>query len=109
VSRTFDARITARMRAGGMRGLEKAARAILEESQKIVPVETGTLKRSGFVEVQGDRVAVGYTDRKATAAHENMKVRYDNGKRAKFLEEPLNASSSLVAGSVAKEIKVETS
>lgn len=107
--RIFDARITARMHVAGMRGLEAAARKILEESQPLVPVATGALKRSGFVERERDQVAVGYNDPKATAAHENTRVRHENGQQAKYLEQPLTQSTGVIADSIAREIRVETS
>lgn len=110
MSRVFDGRVTARISAAGMRGLERAARSILEQSQRVVPRDTGHLQRSGFVRRENDTtVAVGYDDPKATAAHENTRARHTGGRQAKFLEQPLNANRALVADSVVRDIRVETS
>lgn len=68
------------------RAMREAADSVMDDSDRRVPYLTGRLKRSRRVVVKDGRAAFGYSDRKARAAHENTRVRYRNGKSAKFLE-----------------------
>lgn len=92
------------------RSLMRSADRILAASQKEVPVATGDLRDSGFVEALPDgRVAVGYTDAKAAAAHENMHVEYADGRKAKFLEDPINAHRRAVVAALQRDVGSELS
>lgn len=70
---------------------------VLAFSQKIVPVDTGALKSSGFVEeprVRGGVIEcrVGYGGPAAGYAldvHENLEMKHDSGEEPKFLEKGL--------------------
>lgn len=99
---------------GTVKGLYKAGTAIMAESQLLVPVEYGTLKRSGHVEeptVHGDHVSVtagyGYGTEYETRAteeaahehdvnspgyavyvHEILRYKHAPPTMAKFLERP---------------------
>ena len=89
-----------------VKGLEDATAAVLkdalkpvfEESQRLVPVDTEKLKRSGFLksrdEPNGGSVEIGYAKggnpRYAALVHERMDVFHDPPTQAKFLERPLN-------------------
>lgn len=64
----------------------EAANEVMDDSDERVPVKTGKLKRSRKVVVRNGQAVFGYSDPKARAAHENMRVHYRNGKTAKFLE-----------------------
>lgn len=75
--------------------LEAALRPTFELSQKYVPVDTGKLKRSGFLEsVSGDRkiprVVIGYGKRGrppyAVFVHERTDLRHKSPTRSKFLQ-----------------------
>jgi len=101
---TIDASIPRKWPAAGRRGLLRAGEEILAASQKDVPFDTGELSRSGYVEPDGDRVAVGYRDPKAAAAHENMTTTYGNGRSAKFLERAFNEHRTAVLQHVKREI-----
>lgn len=70
------------------RGLNKAALVILRESNRLVPVNTGNLRGSGFFEpVQSGppAVIVAYQAEYAVYVHEDLEARYRTG-QAKFLE-----------------------
>ena len=81
--------------------LEKAiyeeAWVIFKESQKLVPVDTGALRASGFVHApkkENDRVFVrvtygGPAAHYALYVHENLYARHDAPTQAKYLETPL--------------------
>lgn len=86
------------------KGMVQEATEIIEESQVEVPVETGALKASAFVESDaGGNVTFGYggnnaqvntltgksTDEYMVAVHERLDLSHPVGK-AKFLEDPIN-------------------
>jgi len=78
--------------------IEFGLKPILEESQRLVPVDTGRLKRSGFVETRqtagGTVAAIGYgrygRPTYAAFVHENLNVRHAPPTQAKFLEVAVN-------------------
>lgn len=71
---------------------------ILIESQRLVPVDTGKLKRSGFIETRktaaGTAAAIGYgrygRPTYAAFVHENLALRHAPPTQAKFLEVAVN-------------------
>lgn len=77
--------------------LEYAVKPIFEESQRLVPVDTGKLKASGFIRAGLFRgkpqVVVGYAaaddPNYATFVHENLAVSHASPTQAKFLEEAI--------------------
>lgn len=89
---------------GLQRGLKMAGDYLLRESQKLVPVEYGNMKASGFSKLTGrsfdSKVTVGYSDPNALVVHENVEMvlrgqprpsgiaTYWHPGQAKFLEEP---------------------
>ncbi len=90
----------ARVGTGGRQALSQAvfmeAQSVLNESKKIVPVDTGVLKNSGKVEKPtireaGVSVEVTYGGAAAPYAlivHEDLNARHAPGKSAKYLEIP---------------------
>lgn len=77
------------------RGLALAGEHILGESRKLVPHEEGTLERSGAVVVHPDELAVtvSYDTPYAVRQHEDLSLKHDDGRQAKYLEDPLNTES----------------
>lgn len=72
---------------------------IFDESQRLVPVDTGDLKRSGFIEVRttvsgNTSAAIGYgrygRPNYAGFVHERMDLRHAPPTQAKFLEAAVN-------------------
>lgn len=84
------------------------AATVLDESQKIVPVDFGTLKGSGMVkepkvDSRGIEVEITYGGAAAPYAgyvHENMNARHKDGKTAKYLEIPVEAARPTFVRSV---------
>jgi hypothetical protein len=66
----------------------KAAQLIFDKSQDLVPVDDGTLKRSGEIKMEGDKFVVRYTADYAIYVHERVEMNFENG-QAKFLEDSL--------------------
>jgi len=70
---------------------KRAGLYILRESKKIVPVDTSTLKNSGFVRNVGGPgwaadVIVGYTAAYAVFVHERTDLKHKEGKTDHYLD-----------------------
>jgi hypothetical protein len=76
--------------------LADAAEYLLEESNRTVPHEEGTLERSGTVSVDGLKAAVSYDTPYAVRQHEDTRLRHDDGRRAKWLEQTFNERADKV-------------
>lgn len=62
------------------------AEHVLEESNRIIPHETGDLERAGEAQAEGRRSRVSYESIYAIPQHENLEYRHDPGRQAKYLE-----------------------
>lgn len=97
------------MRSGAARGVGLATEYVLGEARKIVPHERGDLERSGraTVEESGGGVtgAVSFDTPYAVVQHERTDYRHKKGRRAKYLETPLNASKWKINEIIAAAIK----
>ena len=91
-------KVTAHIEIVTAEGIAFGLEPILKESQRLVPVDTGKLKRSGFIETRrmsgGTEAAIGYgrygRPTYAAFVHENMNVRHAAPTQAKFLEVAVN-------------------
>lgn len=94
--------------AAAIRGLKKAGLRLQRESQKVVPVDTGALKRSAFTNTFGKGkntdVVVGYAIHYAIYVHENLYARHARGKIAKYLEVPARKFKDILLKIIADEI-----
>ena len=85
--------VTKRMAKGWEDGMERAGEYLLRKSQEIVPVDTGTLKASGYTLTWGygfdAKFTVGYSAPYAVYVHEDLLAKHKPGQYAKFLERPL--------------------
>lgn len=102
---TGDQTIVQALREAGARweralgvGLYQSGVAMMTASKALVPVDSGTLKASGYVTLPsftGDvlDVELGYGGPAyyAVLQHENLFFKHPNGGQAKYLEEPVNA------------------
>jgi len=98
-----------RERRGAARGLMLGAEHVLEEANRIVPIQEATLLRSGVASVDERqlRAAVSYDTVYAVTQHEELTYQHDAGRQAKYLETPLNDAgvAHAVQELVAREIK----
>lgn len=94
-------------RAGALRGVRLAAEHLLNESRDRVPIEEGTLERSGTVTVdEADTSAVvSYDTPYAVRQHEDMTLRHDAGRTAKYLERPLDEESATMQAIIAAQVR----
>lgn len=100
-------------REGTFEGLMIGGEIVLGVSNEQVPHEDGDLERTGAV--SGDaagakpRVAISYRDvaykGQAVDQHENMALKHDAGRNAKFLERALAASRDKVREAVAGALR----
>ncbi|WP_439675999.1 hypothetical protein [Embleya sp. MST-111070] len=94
-------------REGAARGLRVAAEHVLGESRKLVPLDEGTLERSGAAVVDDAELtaAVSYDTPYAVRVHEDMTARHAPGRQAKYLEQPLAEQAPVVAALIAAEVR----
>jgi hypothetical protein len=80
---------------------------VLGDAVQEVPLEEGTLMRSGDSDVDPMRleVAVWFDTPYAIPQHENLGYRHDNGRKAKYLEDPVNRHSREFLNILAKHVK----
>ncbi|WP_025620346.1 hypothetical protein [Salinispora cortesiana] len=92
------ARVLAALSDAGMDGLELAAEHLLQVSSSLAPHEEGDLERSGEVTIDpgSGTVAVSYDRPYAVRQHEDMTLRHDDGRQAKFLEQPMSTERDVM-------------
>ncbi|NUT31530.1 MAG: hypothetical protein HOV79_00495 [Hamadaea sp.] len=73
-------------------GLGLAVEFLLHEARVEVPIEEGTLERSGAASVDEDSLtgAVSFDTVYAVPQHERLDYRHAEGRKAKYLEDPMN-------------------
>jgi hypothetical protein len=78
-------------REGAGNGLYEAAEYGLEVANRSVPLEEGTLERSGFTDVDRDKLTavIAYDSKYARRQHEEMSYQHAAGRRAKWLEKTM--------------------
>ncbi len=104
--RWHGARVLAAVREHAERGVRMAAEHLLTESRRLVPLEEGTLERSGAVVDAGDLAcAVVYDTPYAVRQHEDLTYRHAPGRQPKFLEQPANAERGTMQQIIAAQIR----
>ena len=83
-------RINTEVDAATYKGLLLSAEALLGASDALVPIEEGTLSRSGVARADRSRLTagVGYDTVYAARQHEELTWRHAPGRTAKYLETP---------------------
>lgn len=105
--------IDQRAHQGAVKGVTLAAEHVLTESRAVVPLEEGTLERSGRVDVDaaaleaavsygGDDDQLGIV---AIVQHERLDYQHAPGRTAKYLEAPLLAAGDAVLAIQAAQIR----
>jgi hypothetical protein len=89
ISVKLNAQVTKRMHDAAAQALSDIAEDDLRETLLVVPIEEGTLGRSGFVEVDtGNLTAqVAFDTPYALRQHEDPTLRHDAGRKDHFLED----------------------
>lgn len=88
---------TSRGRRLAREGLRRALEHLLQVSRTQVPLEDGTLERSGRVVIDGDRGGVTYDTVYAARQHEELTwVHPVPGRKAKYLEDPMRTERAVM-------------
>lgn len=101
-----DDAVKASISGASMAGLELAAEHLLQVSTELAPLEEGDLARSGEVSKDEslETVVVSYDRPYAVRQHEELTWRHDEGKQAKYLEQPMTDEAdtmlALIAGPI---------
>jgi hypothetical protein len=103
------ARAKSAARTGAARGLGLAAEHVLQVSNTRVPIEEGTLERSGVTDVDESelRASVSYDTPYAVVQHEDMTLQHDAGRSPKFLEQALDEEWKTAERIIAREVRKE--
>ncbi|MFF0894738.1 hypothetical protein [Streptomyces sp. NPDC003278] len=101
-----DAALAA-VRAAAVRGVRLGAEHLLEASRRRVPIEEGTLERSGVVSVDEGSLtaAVSYDSPYAVRQHEELGYRHDAGRSAKYLERPMHEENGAITEIIAAQVR----
>lgn len=106
---TIDRRkmVSSRYRQTAVSAITDAAEYTLEEANRTVPIEEGTLERSGTVTVdhQGLRAVVSYDTPYAARQHEDTRLKHDPGRRAKWLELTLREHQERLVDFIADRLR----
>ena len=98
--------VAAQASQAATRGLLKAAEHLRAESQKLAPIDEGTLRASAAVtEVTASRVAVSFNTPYAVRQHEELGYRHPRGGQAKYLEDPLHSEATTMREIAAAEVR----
>ena len=90
------------IRDGANRGLLLAAEHVLQVSNTRVPIEEGTLERSGATSIGDLEASTSYSTPYAARQHEELTWQHDKGRRSKFLESASIDEKDTVAAIMAK-------
>ncbi|MGW6498549.1 hypothetical protein [Nonomuraea angiospora] len=95
------------MEAGAVKGLKVAMEHLLQKSREEVPHEEGTLERSGTPSIDEANLigAVSYDTPYAIIQHEDLTFRHDEGRKAKYLEDPFDAEQQTMQELIAAQIR----
>jgi len=108
---TWNGKAVSRMvAAAAMRGTTMWGEFILTGARVDVPLDEGTLERSGRVISDERRISatVSFDTPYAVVQHEDLTFRHAPGRRAKYLERPWRASKRIGPNIVAKQIRKVT-
>ncbi|MHC5259908.1 minor capsid protein [Streptomyces sp. UC4497] len=86
----------ARGRRLASEGLQRALEHTLGEADKLVPLDEGTLRRSGRVDVDGLNGVISYDTVYAVRQHEELTWKHLPGRQAKYLEQPMNTERDVM-------------
>ncbi len=96
--------VLAALKGATFDGLELAAEHLLQVASSLAPHEEGDLERSGEVssERSSGTVAVSFDRPYAVRQHEDLTLRHDDGRQAKYLEEPMSTERDTMLALIAR-------
>jgi hypothetical protein len=102
--------VVAGVKKASTRGMSLAAEHVLGVAKQQVPIEEHILEESGFTSVDGThhiRAAVSFDTPYAVRQHEDMTLKHDEGRNAKYLENAFNSEQDAVKQIIAAELRGE--
>ena len=87
-------------------GLQEAGQAYLEESNKIIPYDTGEARESGKVIQSEDSAYVSYDAPHVVKIHETP-MNFQGGRKHKFLEDTMNNNPKKLEQELAEKFRRE--
>jgi hypothetical protein len=88
-----------------LRAEMSVADEILRLSASEVPFDTGALLDSSGVEPENDGVVLGYNKVYAARLHENPSYSFKNGRKGKYLEDPIKQNMRILINHVQTEMR----
>ena len=102
-----DAKVAAALTAGSDRAATLMGEHILQVGNAHVPIEEGTLERSGRVSEPEDGEVVVYWDTPyAVVQHEDLTFHHDQGRNAKWAENALNSEAGTCEEIARRELQL---
>ena len=92
-------------RRGAQRGLTLGLEQILTTARQRVPIEEGTLERSGATAQRDLSGVVSFDTPYAVVQHEDLTLNHDAGRQAKYLETAMADERTTVARIVQQQIR----
>jgi hypothetical protein len=103
-------KLEAEMAEAALAGLRLGAEHVLKLARDRVPIEEGTLERSGRTSDDGDdTVAVSFDTVYAVPQHEHLEWRHDAGRSAKYLEIAVHEGAKAVSQLIRAAVRRVTS
>ena len=88
-------------------GIEVTVNKIFRESKLEVPLDEAELLKSAFTKGRGLNTTIGYNMKYAAIQHENMQFMHNNGRKAKYLEDPVKRNKKNFPKDVRDKIKIK--
>lgn len=101
----FDPEVLRRIQKAASAALGDAAEHLLEQANRTVPIEEGTLERSAQVTTEAGRAVVSWDTPYAVRQHEDTRLRHDQGRRAKWAERTFAEESARVGDFIAERMR----
>lgn len=91
------------------KGLLLGAEHLLQVSRDLVPIDEGTLERSGNTSKDEAHLtaAVAYDTPYAVDQHEKLEIRHAPGRQAKYLEQPMATEAQVIQQIIKTTVKRE--
>ncbi|WP_237773577.1 minor capsid protein [Streptomyces luteocolor] len=96
---------TSRGRRLASKGLQRALEHAFGEANKLVPLDEGTLERSGRVDVDSLHGAISYDSVYAVRQHEELTWKHLPDRQATYLEQPMNSEREVMLRLMAVPIR----
>lgn len=100
-----DDDVPRRARAGAETGVGMALELILGTARERVPIEEGTLERSGATTQAGLKGTVSFDTPYAVVQHEDLTLRHDAGRTAKYLERAMQDERGTALRVIGEQIR----